>query len=35
MKREQRWKERSGAKTPARVSDHQRTLLIKRWQDGE
>lgn len=35
MRREQRWKERSGAKNPARDRDHQRTLLVKRWLDGE
>ena len=35
MRREQRWKERSRAKNPVRDRDHQRTLLIKRWLDGE
>ena len=35
MLREHRWKERSGAKNPAKDRDHQRTLLIKRWLAGE
>ena len=36
--REQRdhcWKERSGAKNPAKDRDYQCTLLIKRWLAGE
>ena len=35
MQRERRWKEQSGAKNPAKDRDFQRTLLIKRWLDGE
>ncbi|MDE0446263.1 MAG: type III-B CRISPR module RAMP protein Cmr6 [Spirochaetaceae bacterium] len=35
MKRENRWKERSGAKNPAKDRTLQRTLLVKRWLAGE
>ena len=35
MQRERCWKEQSGAKNPAKDRDFQRTLLIKRWLDGE
>lgn len=35
MQREQRWKERSRAKNPAKDRDYQRTVLIKRWLGGE
>ena len=35
MQRDHRWKERSGAKNPAKDRDYQRTLLIKRWLVGE
>lgn len=31
MHRERRWKEKSGKKNPAKDSDHQRTLQVKRW----
>ena len=35
MKRDKRWKEKSGKKNPAKDQDYQRTLLIKRWLAGE
>ena len=35
MQRERRWKEQSGAKNPAKDQAFRRTLLIKRWLDGE
>ena len=35
MQRERHWKEQSGAKNPAKDRPFQRTLLIKRWLDGE
>ena len=35
MKRERRWKEKSGAKNPTKDLNFQHTLLIKRWLDGE
>ena len=35
MKREDRWKETSGSKNPAKDRDFQRTLLVKRWLGGD
>ena len=34
MRATKQWKERSGAKKPAKDKDHQRTLLVKGWLEG-
>ena len=31
MRKDKKWKERSGAKNPAKDRDHQRTLRVKKW----
>ena len=34
MKATKQWKERSGAKNPAKDKAHRRTLIVKGWQEG-